>query len=180
MSMRPGRKTVLAAMVVVGMFLAGDPSHAEEGPYAAWPNGPGTSDDFFPIAVWLQSPHNAARYRAIGMNLYVGLWKGPTAEQVAELKRHDMRLICSQNDYALAHLGEKTIVGWMHGDEPDNARAIPGGQGYGPPIPPKTIVKDYEEIKKNDPTRPVMLNLGQGVAWDGWHGRGVRTNHPED
>jgi hypothetical protein len=26
----------------------------------------------------------------------------------------------------------------------------------------------------------VLLNLGQGVAWDGWHGRGVRTNHPED
>ena len=25
-----------------------------------------------------------------------------------------------------------------------------------------------------------MLNLGQGVAWDGWYGRGVRTNHPED
>lgn len=25
-----------------------------------------------------------------------------------------------------------------------------------------------------------MLNLGQGVAWDAWHGRGVRTNHPED
>jgi hypothetical protein len=25
-----------------------------------------------------------------------------------------------------------------------------------------------------------LLNLGQGVAWDGWHGRGVRTNHPED
>jgi len=26
----------------------------------------------------------------------------------------------------------------------------------------------------------VLLNLGQGVAWDGWYGRGVRTNHPED
>jgi hypothetical protein len=25
-----------------------------------------------------------------------------------------------------------------------------------------------------------MLNLGQGVAWDGWYGRGVRTGHPED
>jgi hypothetical protein len=25
-----------------------------------------------------------------------------------------------------------------------------------------------------------MLNLGQGVAWDGWFGRGPRTNHPED
>ena len=26
----------------------------------------------------------------------------------------------------------------------------------------------------------MLLNLGQGVAWDEWHGRGVRTNHPED
>jgi hypothetical protein len=25
-----------------------------------------------------------------------------------------------------------------------------------------------------------LLNLGQGVAWDGWFGRGTRTNHPED
>lgn len=29
-------------------------------------------------------------------------------------------------------------------------------------------------------SRPVWLNLGQGVAWDGWHGRGIRTNMPED
>src|ERR1044071_3172543 len=34
--------------------------------------------DRFPIAVWLQSPSNAARYQAAGVNLYVGLWKGPT------------------------------------------------------------------------------------------------------
>jgi len=25
-----------------------------------------------------------------------------------------------------------------------------------------------------------MLNLGQGVAWDGWYGRGTRSNKPED
>ena len=31
-----------------------------------------------------------------------------------------------------------------------------------------------------DPTRPVLLNLGQGVAWDNYIGRGVRRNHPED
>src|SRR5262249_50861843 len=35
-------------------------------------------------------------------------------------------------------------------------------------------------IKKTDPTRPVFLNLGQGVAWDNYIGRGVRRNHPED
>ena len=30
-----------------------------------------------------------------------------------------------------------------------------------------------------DPTRPVFLNLGQGVAWS-YPGRGVRREHPED
>ncbi len=38
----------------------------------------------------------------------------------------------------------------------------------------------YESTRARDPTRPVLLNLGQGVAWDDWHGRGVRTRHPED
>ena len=35
-------------------------------------------------------------------------------------------------------------------------------------------------MKAADPARPVLLNLGQGVAWDQWIGRGVRRNHPED
>ena len=75
---------------------------------------------------------------------------------------------------------EKTIVGWMHGDEPDNAQSLGKGKGYGPPILPDKIVEAYRKIKQHDPSRPVMLNLSQGVAWDGWIGRGVRTNHPED
>lgn len=35
-------------------------------------------------------------------------------------------------------------------------------------------------MREADPSRPVMLNLGQGVAWDGWYGRGSRSRHPED
>ena len=155
-------------------------SKEQAAPYANWTNGPGTSDDFFPIAVWLQSPRNAPKYRDIGINLYVGLWKGPTAGQIGELKRHGMRVVCSQNEYALENLDEKAIVAWMHGDEPDNAQSLGSGKGYGPPIPPARIVEDYRQIRAKDPTRPVLLNLGQGAAWDGWHGRGVRTNHPED
>ena len=91
-----------------------------------------------------------------------------------------MPVICSQNDFALSRLDEKTIVGWMHGDEPDNAQSLGRGKGYGPPIPPAHIVEDYRRIRAKDPSRPILLNLGQGVAWDGWHGRGVRSNHPED
>jgi hypothetical protein len=68
----------------------------------------------------------------------------------------------------------------MHGDEPDNAQSLPGGQGYGPPILPEIIVKDYQQLRATDPTRPVLLNLGQGVAYDNYIGRGVRRNKPED
>jgi hypothetical protein len=67
----------------------------------------------------------------------------------------------------------------MHGDEPDNAQPKAGG-GYGPPISPKVIQDDYSALKQRDPTRPIFLNLGQGVAYDQYVGRGVRRNHPED
>lgn len=145
-----------------------------------WENGPGGDENFFPIAVWLQSPRNAAKYKAIGINLYVGLWQGPTEAQLEELERHRMPVICSLNEYARTQLARKIIVGWMHGDEPDNAQSLGSGKGYGPPIPPEKIVADYHRLRAVDSTRPILLNLGQGVAWDGWHGRGVRSNHPED
>ena len=136
--------------------------------------------NFFPIGVWLQSPANAGRYGAAGINLYVGLWDGPTEEQLHLLKQAGMSVICSQNKVGLAHLNDPTIVGWMHGDEPDNAQSLGEGHGYGPPIRPETVVRDYRLMQTADPNRPVLLNLGQGVAWDGYYGRGVRTGHPED
>jgi hypothetical protein len=135
---------------------------------------------FFPLAVWLQSPANADRYRAAGINTYVALWKGPTEEQLASLKKSGIRLVCQQNALALRHLDDPTIIGWMHGDEPDNAQSLGRGQGYGPPITPEKIVDSYQRLRAADASRPVMLNLGQGVAWDGWHGRGSRSRHPED
>jgi hypothetical protein len=68
----------------------------------------------------------------------------------------------------------------MHNDEPDNAQSRGRGQGYGPPILPEVIVRNYENMRAADPTRPVLLNLGQGVAYDNYIGRGVRRNHLED
>jgi hypothetical protein len=128
----------------------------------------------------LQDPKNAARYKAAGINLYVGLWRGPTTNQLAELQRAGMSVICGQNRAGLENKNHPSIVGWMHGDEPDNAQSLGQGKGYGPPILPEKIVSDYERIRATDSTRPVLLNLGQGVAWDNYIGRGVRRNHPED
>lgn len=151
-------------------------ARAQEGP---WKNGLPRDPAFFPVGVWLQDPRHAPRYREAGINVYVGLWKGPTGEQLAALKAAGLKLVCHQNETALAHPARDIIVAWMHGDEPDNAQPRAGG-GYGPPIPPETIVADYGKLRAADPTRPVLLNLGQGVAWDNWIGRGVRSRHPED
>lgn len=157
----------------------------------AWQTGLWDDPNFFPIAVWLQDPSMATRYKQAGINLYVGLWEGPTEKQLADLQKAGMPVICSQNETGLAHRGDMVrisvgpqdvmksstlIAGWMHGDEPDNAQPMKdpktGKDTWGPCVPPATVVKWYEDLKKKDDTRPIILNLGQGVANDEWIGRG--------
>jgi hypothetical protein len=144
------------------------PSHIS--PYADWANGPSTSVDYFPIGVWVQSPENAEAYRQIGINTYVGLWKGPTEEQLTQLTDAGLSVICAQNEVGRAHIDDPTIIAWMHGDEPDNAQRQADGS-WGGPVPIEEIAANYERLRANDPHRPVWLNLGQGVANDEWVGR---------
>lgn len=171
----------LAMAVVCGFLL--HPvlgADAPANPYGAWKMGPPRDVGFFPVAVWCQNPKNAAAYREAGFNTYVALWNGPTEEQLATLKKEGIKVICEMNDVGRKHLDDPTIIGWMHGDEPDNAQSLGEGKGYGPPIEPRKIIDEYSALRTADPQRPVMLNLGQGVAWDTWYGRGPRSNHPED
>lgn len=101
----------------------------------------------FPIAVWLQDPNQAGRYKAAGFNLYVALWNGPTEAQLKNPTAAGMPVICEQTRLALAHKDDPIIIGWMHGDEPDNAQEIvdraTGKRRYGPPVPPARIVAEY-------------------------------------
>jgi hypothetical protein len=177
---RPTLVLLLTLCCLANAGRAQEPKLATERTVPKWKNGPPGEEGYFPIAVWLQDPKNAARYKAAGINLYVGLWRGPTSNQLAELQRAGMSVICGQNRAGLENKDHPSIVGWMHGDEPDNAQSLGQGKGYGPPILAEKIVSDYERIRAADPTRPVLLNLGQGVAWDNYIGRGVRRNHPED
>jgi hypothetical protein len=160
-----------------------DQTKTRSNAYAKWENGPPSDPGYFPIAVWLQDPKNAGRYKAAGVNLYVGLWRGPTEEQLAALKDAGVSVICAQSRTGLAHRSDPVIVGWMHGDEPDNAQLVTdpvtGKKSYGGPVPPQRIVDDYERLRDADPTRPILLNLGQGVANDEWHGRG-KGAHKDD
>lgn len=169
--------SLATAVVVLALCVApGTQAQAQPNAYARWKLGPPSDPSYFPIAVWLQGPQNAARYQAAGINLYIALWQGPTEQQLADLKAAGMSVICGQNEVGLAHLQDPTIVGWMHGDEPDNAQPAKdpatGKDTWGPCIPPQKIVDDYERLRAADPSRPVLLNLGQGVANDQWYGRG--------
>ena len=137
-----------------------------------WENGLPDDPNYFPIAVWLQDPSDAAAYKKGGINLYVGLFHGPTEDQLAMLRTAGMSVMCSQNSVGLDHLKDSIIVGWTQQDEPDNAQAD-GAGGYDPCIDPAIIVNKYKTIQQKDPTRPVYLNLGQGVSYIDWVGRGT-------
>jgi len=172
--------TAISVSIIMTQELSFCNAESRTNAYVEWKNGPPSEPGYFPLAVWLQDPSDAKNYKKSGINLYVGLWKGPTDEQLSVLKSAGMQVICSQNKVGLKHIDDDVIVGWMHGDEPDNAQSLGKDQGYGPPILPEVIINDYKKIKAADPSRPVMLNLGQGVAWNKYVGRGVRRNHPED
>lgn len=150
----------------------------EGGPacYRSWTNGPPADPSFFPVSVWLQSPARAREYKAIGINLFVGLWKGPTKEQLDALAAADMPVLAGYRSEAA---GAPGLRGWTMRDEPDNAQPKPGG-GWGSCILPPAIIEQYQTIKAADSTRPVYLNLGQAVINEKWRGRGeICGRHPE-
>jgi hypothetical protein len=149
--------------------------------YGAFSHGPPSDPSFFPIAVWLQDPAMAKPYAAIGINTYVGLWQGPTEDQLATLQSAGMPVGCEQNAVGLAHVDDSGIILWTQQDEPDNAQDD-GAGGYGPCISASQVQSVYQSIRAKDATRPVLLNLGQGVAnipYVGWGSECSKT-HPGD
>ncbi len=174
---------VIALALLAGLLVRGPhrrvAAAAPASPYSRWSQGPSPDPGYLPLCVWLQAPQNAAKYAALGINTYVGLWKGPTEEQLDGLRDTGIRVICDQNEVGRNHRDDPLIMAWMHGDEPDNAQPRPEG-GWGPAIPTQRIIDDYHNLVKQDPTRPVLLNLGQGVANDEWIGRGCKMeDYPE-
>ncbi len=139
--------SVLFACAIVPSEGPAKTSQPANGVYQRWNKGLSSDPNFFPIAVWLQAPRNAKRFQEAGINLYVGLWQGPTEQQLAELKAVGMPVICDQNQVGLTSQNADVIVGWMHGDEPDNAQARRDGNGYDPPILPSKIEADYQQIQ---------------------------------
>jgi hypothetical protein len=138
-------------------------------------NGLPSDSSYFPLGVWMQPPRLAPEYKAIGVNLFVGLWRGPTEAQLAELAKYDMPVLAEQNDVGLTSRNSRMIRGWLlHEDEPDNAQPSASG-GRGPCMSAKDVSKETRAIQSKDPTRPVLVGFGRGVADPNWRGRGFCT-----
>lgn len=169
----PLRSWVAAAILAIVLSLLGRSSvlRAESvSPYSAWANGPSKDPNYFPVSVWLQDPSTAVNWKNAGVNLFIGLWQGPTTAQLNALRAAGMQAIVSRNSIAPTAAGmtlpdgRPLVVGWLQEDEPDNH----------PKTPVSTIQNIYQGIKAFDVTRPVYLNLSQGLGWDNgtWPGQG--------
>lgn len=150
----------------------------EGGPayYAKWTNGPSVDSTYFPIAIWYQSTKDAIAYKNIGINYFIHLGNAPTESQLITLKNQEQSAISIFTSTQFNSTNNNIVKAWMHPtDEPDNA--VSGTQT---PVLPGKIQSDYATLVAQDSTRPIYLQLGQGVASDLWYGRGDRTGHPED
>ncbi len=184
------------ALIALATVLSGCAHEAARHPWSRWEPLP-QNEDFFPIGVWAQAPGHARQYKAMGVDYYLALFGGPTAEQMAELRAAGMPTICTFNDYARENLLDDPLVwGWMHGDEPDLAHVYPRSElmgpdgmdilaehwpevhaklvaegktyeGWGMGANPVDLQADYAEIKTADPSRPVLIQLSAAVAHDG-------------
>src|SRR5262249_41795443 len=137
---------------------------------------------FFPIAVWLQGSWHATEMGRLGINVYVGNNAGTdalAAADLATLKAQGIYAIVGQDSVGLANIDDPAIVGWWSSPaEPDNGQERAQMTCCDPPVAPSAMVSEYNAYRAGDPTRPVYLGLGQGVAYDGWEGRG--SNAPPE
>ncbi|MCW2955435.1 MAG: hypothetical protein JWO69_304 [Thermoleophilia bacterium] len=143
------------------------------------PAGKVVRSDTFPVNVWLQEPLSQGEaFTRLGVGSFMGLWHGPTSDRLAAVRAAGATVMPEFSARAMRDPNAAAISAWILQDEPDNAQEKPSG-GYGPCVTPAKIQAEYRRIKAADPTRPVVINFGRGVAATDWVGRGECTGHTE-
>ncbi|MFP4057726.1 MAG: sugar-binding protein [Candidatus Brocadiia bacterium] len=142
-------------------------------PPARFEEGPLEEPDFFPIGVWLQPAGVAETYARMGVNVYVGgvdSYPRPRDRAFLDaIHKHGHYAICPyKKQYVEEKLHEHpAFLGWMFGDEPDNADRQTGQVKH----TPEELLATFARIRRDDPAHRVYLNLGQGVANERFVGR---------
>jgi hypothetical protein len=170
--MKRARPSVIAAAALLGLAAVAGAGAASAGPL--YRNGFSADRAFFPIGVWLQSPRNAPEYKSMGVNTFVGLSGGATGANLQQLAKFGLFAAVEQDAASLHATDNGVVRAWLQGDEPDNAQPIGPGR-YGPCIAAAQVARRTRELAARDPSRPVMINFGRGVADPQWNGRGSCT-----
>lgn len=114
---------------------------------------------FFPLFAWLQDAKNFPMLKECGMNATAGaLPKTSGAANVAgylELVRQAG--LYGIVPYEAGMQGSPALLAYIHGDEPDLTHKADGKKVVRR-MPAETM-KEYQEIKAADPTRPVFMTL---------------------
>jgi len=144
-------------------------------------DNPMDDPDWIPIAVNIQSVHNAHIYAAAGINTYIGIddvldkptedyQVAATPETLGILADLDMHAMVFQDQWGRLK-DHPVIIAWLSlVDEPDNI------QSTGKAIPLKDYLEAAETIKQFDPTHPYTVCFGQGVINDLFKGRGIHRS----
>ncbi|HUT01697.1 MAG TPA: hypothetical protein VM031_04535 [Phycisphaerae bacterium] len=138
---------------------------------------PSALDDpsFFPVGVWAQPAGIAEKYKAMGVNVYVGgsdSYPRPRGRAFLDaVAAQGMKVICGFNAAAVEEKLHQhpAFLGWMFGDEPDNVDRATGQVKH----TPEALLADFARIRRADPAHRVYLNLGCGVADERFVGRGA-------
>ncbi|MBM4043008.1 MAG: hypothetical protein FJ290_31345 [Planctomycetes bacterium] len=137
---------------------------------------------FFPVSVWLQPAGPAEKYKAMGVNVYVGgvdSYPRPKDREFLDaIQKQGMYAICPyKKQYVEEKLFEHpAFIGWMFGDEPDNVNQATGQVGR----TPADLLSDLARIRRDDAAHRVYLNLGCGVANERFVGRGATDEQYAD
>jgi len=137
--------------------------------------------NFFPISVWLQPAGAARAFQEMGVNVYVGgIDSYPSPKDKAFLDavhQYGMYVIAPfKKEYIETGLiNHPAFLGWMYGDEPDNADSQTGRVIR----TPEELLYDFATIRNADPRHRVYLNLGAGVANERQVGRAATDEQYE-
>jgi hypothetical protein len=143
-----------------------------------------TTTTVFPIGVWLQHATDAATYKAIGVNTYIGLWMFPctdshycelASDALPLLKSAGMKVYAGDDLNSVAWIQANsadfgsTIVGYMLGDEADMNK-VSGDPVVAAASMPDAWQSRCDAIKAADPSRARYANFGKGFALNPWAG----------
>ena len=151
-----------AALALLSLEALG-PTRAVAGPAV----NPLEDTSVYPIAVWAMLSSTAAPFSELGVNIFVagesnarGWCDTLAASGCVGFVHWRSRRTPEERAEIVASPG---FLGWMHGDEPDNADVVDDVFLISR-IPPEQLQANFDELKASSTPAPMYLNLGQGLA----------------